>query len=31
VFSEDIARAARFYAAIDTAEGSKIDQMLPPK
>ena len=31
VFAEDIARAAGFYAAIDTAEGSKIDQMLPPK
>lgn len=31
VFSEDIAKAARFYATIDAAEGSKIDQMLPPK
>ena len=31
VFADDIARAARFYAAVDAAEGSTIDQMLPPK
>ncbi|MBB5162576.1 type VII secretion target [Mycobacterium sp. AZCC_0083] len=31
VFGEDIARAARFYAAIDTAEANQIDKMLPPK
>lgn len=31
VFSEDIARAARFYAKVDDAEAHQIDQMLPPK